>query len=192
MNIDKENITETSNSETKEIKENKNYTEERSKIILAPNPILNNITFNINKITDETKKVIAELTVEIQKYNYAVGLAANQIGSNKRIFVFKQYFDKQENYNIIPVLNAKIISSSDNMVPSGEGCLSYPGIQRVVARHKRIIVTWKTMTGKSMISVITGQDSNIWQHEIEHLDGHNFLDATLWEVYQKEKEKETK
>ena len=107
--------------------------QEVSRIVLAPNPVLNKKAVNVKKVDDiEVKKVIYFLTKELTSNSYAVGLAANQIGSNKNIFVFKRQVSEAEralNLEMVQVIiNAKIIQTSKDMVPSLEGCLSYPGI----------------------------------------------------------------
>lgn len=164
---------------------------EVSRIVLAPNPCLNRKAVNVKKVNDlDVKKVIYFLTKELTSNTYAVGLAANQIGSNKNIFVFKRQVSEAEralNLEMVQVIiNAKIIQTSKDMVPSLEGCLSYPGIERQVTRHARITVSYRNQNGRHMMSILDGENSKIWQHEIEHLNGGNFTQATLWSIYQLE------
>ncbi|MGG0718176.1 peptide deformylase [Robertmurraya massiliosenegalensis] len=102
-----------------------------------------------------------------------VGLSANQIGLNKRMFA--AFFDEKE-YMLI---NPKIISHSVNMIylPQGEGCLSVDKeVQGFVPRYERIKVKAYDIDGQEVILKFKGYGSIIFQHEIDHLNGMMFYD----------------
>jgi peptide deformylase len=57
-----------------------------------------------------------------------------------------------------------------------EGCLSVPGYQAVVARHRAVRLTGYDETGAAVDEVLTGWAARIVQHETDHLQGTLYLD----------------
>ena len=57
-----------------------------------------------------------------------------------------------------------------------EGCLSVPGYQAVVSRHRRVRLTCTDETGRSIDEVLTGWPARIVQHETDHLRGELYVD----------------
>ncbi|EKN63958.1 peptide deformylase [Schinkia azotoformans] len=109
------------------------------------------------------------------KLRPGVGLSANQIGLDKRMFA-ALFDDKDKEYMLI---NPKIISHSLNMIylPEGEGCLSVDReVEGLVPRYERIKVKAYDITGQEVILKFKGYYSIVIQHEIDHLDGIMFYD----------------
>lgn len=115
-----------------------------------------------------------------KKYNLraGVGLSANQIGLNKRMFV--AYFTDEEGHkHEYTLINPEIISHSISMIylPQGEGCLSVDReIKGFVPRYERIKVKGFNTEGEELILKFKGYSSIVIQHEIDHLDGIMFYD----------------
>lgn len=115
-----------------------------------------------------------------QKYHLraGVGLSANQIGLNKRMFV--AYFtDEKENQHEYTLINPKIISHSVSMIylPPSEGCLSVDReIKGFVPRYERIKVKGVNLDGEEVVIKLSGYGSIVLQHEIDHLDGKMFYE----------------
>lgn len=107
-----------------------------------------------------------------------VGLSANQIGLNKRMFVVYTKDEQGKNYEYM-VVNPEIISHSAAMtyLDQGEGCLSVdrpvPGF---VPRYERIKVKAYDINGEEMILRLKGFVSIVFQHELDHLNGIMFYD----------------
>lgn len=115
-----------------------------------------------------------------QKYNLreGVGLSANQIGLNKRMFVayFQDEKGKQHEHTLV---NPRIISHSVSMVylPPSEGCLSVDReIVGFVPRYERIRVKGFDINGEPVELKLKGYASIVFQHEIDHLDGIMFYE----------------
>jgi peptide deformylase len=107
-----------------------------------------------------------------------VGLSANQIGLDKRMFVALLKNDKNEDMEYL-VINPKIISHSVNMIylPDGEGCLSVDReVKGFVPRYERIKVKAYNLNGKEVIYKLKGYESIVFQHEMDHLNGIMFYD----------------
>lgn len=121
---------------------------------------------------DESLERLAEDMKRIMHENEGVGLAANQIGRLKRIFV-AAYED--EEYAIV---NPVIEDRSEVCEKDGEGCLSIPEIRVEVERSCAVTVSGKDPSGIPVCIEAEGRLARIFQHEIDHLDGILMLDRT--------------
>ena len=121
---------------------------------------------------DESLKRLSEDMFRIMRENEGVGLAANQIGRLKRIFVAS--FDEED----YAVVNPKIEARSDETEKTVEGCLSIPGIGVEVERPLRITLTGQNPEGEPLRVEAEGHLARIFQHETDHLDGVLMLDRT--------------
>ena len=111
-----------------------------------------------------------------------VGLAAPQIGVNKRMLVIS--YDKQDGEEIVKVeyqlVNPRIIVNSIRKcyLSSGEGCLSvdqeHPG--RVYRDFKIVVDAYDALVGEQVKITARGFDAIVLQHEIDHLNGILFYD----------------
>lgn len=115
---------------------------------------------------------------ERYKLRPGVGLSANQIGLDKRMFV--AYFtDEQGNEREYTMINPKIVSHSVSMIclqPS-EGCLSVDReIEGFVPRYERIRVKGHNLEGEEVELRLKGFAAIVFQHEIDHLDGILFYE----------------
>ncbi|PWA07077.1 peptide deformylase [Pueribacillus theae] len=114
------------------------------------------------------------------KYNLraGVGLSANQIGLNKRMFA-AYLTDEKGNEHEYTLINPKIVSHSVSMIylPQGEGCLSVDrDIKGLVPRYERIKVKGFDLEGEEILLKLSGYPSIVIQHEIDHLNGIMFYD----------------
>ncbi|MBR4734951.1 MAG: peptide deformylase [Bacteroidales bacterium] len=104
-----------------------------------------------------------------------VGIAAPQVGINRRI-VMVQRFDKPgepfEGY-----VNIRVDSLAGELVLGREGCLSVPGMRGLVKRHSRIGISYTDLTTYERVSEeVEGFTAVIFQHECDHLDGILYID----------------
>ena len=93
-----------------------------------------------------------------------VGMAANMIGTRKRIIAF----DNEGTYMVM--FNPEIIKKSEPY-ETEEGCLSLLGGPRKCKRYKTIKVQWQTSEMQTRIKTFTGFPAQIIQHEVDHCDG---------------------
>ncbi len=125
----------------------------------------------------------AELQVLLDKMLYTVqhpsqdgvGIAAPQVGLNKRI-VCVQRFDKPgEPFECY--LNAHLDSLGGEIAVGPEGCLSVPGKRGLVPRHTRVLLRYVAPgTREERTEAVEGFTAVIFQHEIDHLDGILYTD----------------
>lgn len=132
---------------------------------------------NVNS-AEEADKIIALLEAELDEANKltitGVGLAASQIGINKRVAIVRIGDIK------INLINAKIINARTELV-SNEGCLSLPTISVPVKRFNEIQI--ENGLNKEQV-VVYGFAAVVVQHEMDHFDGkliidHNLLNKTI-------------
>jgi peptide deformylase len=128
----------------------------------------------------ETKRIIEELMASML-FHKGVGLAAPQIGYNKRIIVLG--FDKNPRYpNQLPVpfsvlVNPEIQADPDSpLVEDWEGCLSLPKMRGLVKRSHSIRFTARNEHGELISEIATGFKARIIQHEVDHLNGILFVE----------------
>jgi peptide deformylase len=104
-----------------------------------------------------------------------IGLAANQIGLAKRVFVMGS-----NNITGFPapfaLFNPRIIEASTEMVLDREGCLSYPGLFLTINRAEWIVAEYQDSQGNTKEVKIDGYLAKCFQHELDHLDGVCFVD----------------
>lgn len=126
----------------------------------------------------EIAEVIKKMR-EIMKESNGIGLGANQIGINWRMFILS---DKEKFYAIF---NPQITKFSKETEDGEEGCLSVDGIIGKVPRYKKIILLGLDKNGKKVKIRAWGVLARAIQHEIDHLNGILFIDKTK-ELYKVE------
>ena len=100
-----------------------------------------------------------------------VGLAAPQIGLDKRIIIVAP-----PEKDPIAVVNPEISKRSIAAVPSEEGCLSVPGVWGHVRRNTSLTVKGYNPDGTPFKKKVSGFEAIIFQHEVDHLNGILFID----------------
>ena len=104
-------------------------------------------------------------------HHNGVGLSANQIGIDERVFVMMIDLETQET---ITCFNPKIIKESKDEVVMEEGCLSYPELYLEISRPSSIIVKYEN-EGKDIFKRrLDGFIARVFQHEYDHMEGTNF------------------
>lgn len=107
-----------------------------------------------------------------------VGLAANQIGVDLRVFVY-DCPDATEEWRKGVVVNPTLVlpEPADRTVAEyEEGCLSVPGQRAELGRSDRAVVHGFDVTGASLMVEGTGLLARCLQHETDHLDGRLYID----------------
>ena len=126
----------------------------------------------INELIKFMRKMMAE--------NGGVGLAANQIGFNFRVFVAQLPEKKGEERGYVgkfyAVFNPEIISLSEEKINDREGCLSIPGFYGEIERSKKMEIGGFDKNQRPVKIKAGGFLARIFQHEIDHLNGTLFTD----------------
>ena len=140
-------------------------------IINWPDPRLKKLSKPVDTF-DESLKELAAKMLELMKAAKGVGLAAPQVGVNRRLFVMNP--DGQPDHDTIYV--NPVLTEGDGDEEAEEGCLSLPKIHLVVNRSKTMHIRAQTLDGSSFEQTETGYLARIWQHETDHLNGVLLLD----------------
>ncbi|WP_156856308.1 peptide deformylase [Oceanobacillus sp. AG] len=115
---------------------------------------------------------------EKYKLRAGVGLAAPQLGIEKRMFAV-YYVDEKGTVHEYALVNPKIVSHSVEkaFLPTGEGCLSVDReVEGYVPRYARITVKAFDMDNNPIKIRLKGYLAIVFQHEIDHLNGIMFYD----------------
>ena len=131
----------------------------------------------LNKMTEFLKNSQDDDIAEKYKLRSGVGLAAPQLGINKRLIAI--YFEDGDKMYDLQLVNPKIISHSVEQayLANGEGCLSVDrDVPGYVPRHARITVKFKDAEGKEHKMRLKGIAAIAFQHELDHLNGVMFYD----------------
>ena len=115
--------------------------------------------------------VIEREMLELMRSSNAIGLASNQVGLLRRVFVMK-LADGRE----IGCFNPWIMIGDNDLIDGEEGCLSFPNLWLKVKRHNKITAAYLDNTGKQCIIELIGIDARCFQHELDHLDGITFTE----------------
>lgn len=137
-----------------------------------PDPILRQVAAPIEKITEETRTLAADM-VETMFAANGVGLAANQVGVSLRLVVIEMGTENQR--ATVALVNPEIMLATDEEVAE-EGCLSVPGFYEPVKRALHVTVKGTDLDGSEKILKCSGLAARAFQHEIDHLDGILFVD----------------
>lgn len=152
------------------------------RIVTAPNDILNRQLKPVEIFDRRVVKTVKDMTDTLRQLDNpkGVGLAANQVGINLAIFVFR--FKNR----IREIINPRLLSHSDNEVLDVrkkntmlEGCLSVPKYYGTVKRFSEVKIEFHTMDGKIHTETFTMPEAVIIQHEMDHLNGHLFIEKLL-------------
>jgi len=102
--------------------------------------------------------------------NWALGIAANQIGLPYRVIGILNHVTKE----IGLLFNPKIVDYDDEMEYIEEGCLSFPGLFIKIKRPKSVRLRWINKFEENEASRFTGMTARVLQHECDHIDGIDF------------------
>jgi peptide deformylase len=117
----------------------------------------------------EDKKAFAEQLENATRFFNGIGLSANQVGINNRVFsVATNGFSET-------FFNPKIVEYSKDEVLFEEGCLSQPGVFISLKRPKQIKIEYTNKEGERITADFGGITARIIQHEYDHMEGTNFL-----------------
>jgi len=133
-------------------------------IRLFGDPVL---TQRANEITDIDGRLVklAEEMVETMHEANGLGLAAPQVGVQKRLFVYQ--LPEQDPVTIVN----PVVSESRGEWEYEEGCLSIPGLFFPIVRPKEVLLTGYDLEGNEISIEADEVEARCFQHELDHLDG---------------------
>lgn len=146
-------------------------------ILIYPNRELFKKSIDIEKFDIHLHTLLDDM-YDTMSSKDGVGLAAIQIGINKNVLIISpvnQDNDEQHKDDLIEAINPIIIDSKGEQLYQ-EGCLSVPGFYEDIKRAKSVKVKYYDRDGNLIEKEFDGFLAVAWQHEIEHLNGHLFIE----------------
>lgn len=138
-------------------------------IVIDPNKILHQKLEAVPEITPEIKELISAMRIKMVEAN-GIGLAANQVAKNLRIFVIDKNLAEE---NKVPdaFINPEISEYSREKDEMEEGCLSIPDYFILIPRSKKVKIKALDENGKKIRFKAKGFLARVLQHEMDHLNG---------------------
>ena len=144
------------------------------KILIEPDPILRKKCSPLEKVDDQTRKLMKDMLKTMYEAP-GIGLAAIQIGILKRIVVIDISKDEEKKSPLF-LINPEITFRSKKTSVYEEGCLSLPGQFAEIERPAECHLKYLDFDGKTKELKADGLLSTCIQHEVDHLNGILFID----------------
>jgi len=140
------------------------------KILTHPNPVLKQKAHEVDPLNDGELRGLVSAMAQTMYEAPGIGLAAPQVGVQKRVIVY----DLDD--GLVALCNPRIVSRSDEEETDEEACLSVPGISVEVPRSLTVTCEAVSLEGEPVSIVAEGFYARLLQHEIDHLDGFLIID----------------
>jgi peptide deformylase len=144
-------------------------------ILIHPDPRLKRLSDPVTEISAELGKLAEDMLATMYDAP-GIGLAAPQVGVNKRLFVMDCVKDPDLAPRPLVLINPEITWSSEDLATYEEGCLSIPDQYADVERPAEVTVRWTALDGETYEEQFAGLWATCAQHEIDHLNGKLFID----------------
>lgn len=140
-------------------------------VLKAGHPVLKQVAQPVDHVNKKMRAFIEDMAETMYKTD-GVGLAAPQVGVSKRIIVV------DDGNGLQVLINPQIIKAEGSQW-GPEGCLSVPGYFGDVERYEKVTVTAIDPNNKKLRIEAEGFLARIFQHEIDHLEGHLFIEKAV-------------
>lgn len=143
-------------------------------IVKFPNPILRRQMpkFDFSNPVMDPKDLEKQM-IESMLKNNGMGLAANQVGIETRVFTMGHPSMPE---NAKAFFNPEIVANTESIKDLEEGCLSFPGIYVNIKRPTAIKARWQNSSGEWEEGEFEGYECKCFLHEFDHLEGIVFSD----------------
>jgi len=154
----------------------------KNNLITLPNPHLRQRSKKIGLVSDDIKKLIAEMEAATldweasREHEVGVALAAVQIDQLYRIVVVRNNFDDKADKGFKVLINPEITKYEGELEDDYEGCLSVRNVYGKVPRYSRVRMKALDENGHEFRVTAEGFLARVLQHEIDHTNGIVFVD----------------
>ena len=138
-----------------------------------PDPVLRLKAQDVQEFDDDLVQLVERMKRLMQDAR-GVGLAANQVGVLRRVFVIQEAEDEEPR----AIVNPMIVDRSEETEADDEGCLSMQGVVVGVERPVRVRIEARDEQGNAVELELEELPARVAQHELDHLDGVLILDRT--------------
>jgi len=151
-------------------------------ILEYPNPILRKKSLDVKEFDENLHSLLDDMNDTLIKSG-GIGLAAVQIGVLQNVLILNlpvidpddENKDIVLEENLIEAINPKIVFSDGEQIHQ-EGCLSVPGYFDDIKRFYDVTVTYYNRNEEKITIQVNDFEAVAWQHEMEHLSGHVFIE----------------
>src|SRR3989344_2104735 len=128
----------------------------------------------------ELERLVADMSEALDRYPEGVALAAPQIGVSYRLFIVRKDRTLSPPPPTSPevdvYINPEVVKTSRKCAKMDEGCLSVHGVYGTTKRHERVTIKARRPDGSRFQRGAGGLMAQIFEHEIDHLNGILFID----------------
>lgn len=142
---------------------------DQTKLVESNSPLLLKRPEDYDFTNDGDPTALVNVLFDRMKELGGIGLSANQVGVDRRIFVMGTETP-------IVVINPEILKCTTKEESFREGCLTFPGLFLYVTRPVSIRVKFQTVKGDVVETEMTGITARIFQHEYDHMEGKLFTE----------------
>lgn len=154
-------------------------------VTLYGDKILRKKTEQVSDVDMEIVKLITDM-FDTMRNASGVGLAANQVGADKQIFIIDiSEIEGYEDVKPMVFINPRFEEMSEEKVLMEEGCLSIPDVRADVWRPKKVTIIYQDTDMKEQRLEADEFLSRVIQHEFDHLQGVLFTDKIPDDVKKK-------
>jgi len=130
-------------------------------------------TIPVERIGEDIFKLV-EGMIETMLAEDGVGLAANQVGSEYRVFVMNATPSNEDPQPLV-FINPVVLHKEGEILDE-EGCLSFPDLYLQIPRPERVRVHAKNLYNEDFVLELSGLLARAVMHEVDHLDGILIID----------------
>ncbi len=143
-------------------------------LITFPNEILKKSMPDFDFDSNINPEHLEEDMIELMQRSRGIGLSANQVGIESRVFVMQP--QELDDKRAFALFNPILLEQSEEEIASDEGCLSFPDLFLQVKRPKKIKAQYVDKHQNICIIELTGIDARCFLHELDHLNGVCFTE----------------
>lgn len=150
-------------------------------ILTLPDARLRRVAGPVDVFDAALEQDFAQLDAAMRAGPGGVGIAAPQLGINRRMIVVDASLGRHpsRNHGRLFMANPVVCEASGEKLPGREGCLSVPDWVGTVPRSKTVLVRFQDAAGVTREIEATGFEARVILHEIDHLDGILFIDRVV-------------
>ncbi|MDR3345750.1 MAG: peptide deformylase [Campylobacteraceae bacterium] len=145
-------------------------------ILTYPNPKLRTASHDVKNFDDRLHLLLDDM-YDTMIDRGGIGLAAIQVGVelNALVINLSNENDEQDKNDLVEIINPRVLQS-EGVTTYQEGCLSVPNVYEDVERFEKIKVSFFDRDGKPHTKEYEGLMAIALQHEMDHLQGHLFIE----------------
>jgi peptide deformylase len=154
-------------------------------VTLFGDKILRKKTSKVTEVDNKTIELIKNMFSTMRNAN-GIGLAANQVGADKAIFVVDiSGIEDYKDIKPMTIINPRIVERSEEKIKMEEGCLSIPDVRSEIERPKEITIAYQDVDLNEHTVKVGDVLARVMQHEYDHLQGILFTDYLTGEEKKK-------